>query len=259
MNGARGESTPNPDPTILTREALRDAMENQDKLLESKLETLRKVGDTRHKEIDEQLKVRLIQFTSLVDSHKTEDALQHAAESALRSTGEARLGEQIKFHETRLNGILEQVVLKGVVEEKFAGVDKQFAERDVRSERETTASQLAVNAAFAAQKESATKQDESNQKAIDKSENRMDEKVDKMAELSQTEIRSLTAQIIDLKGRVIQVEGSLSSAAIALGAATSNTDRRTGQSNWGITLAFAVGLGVINLVVVLVNMLIGKH
>ena len=98
--------------------------------------------------------------------------------------------------------------LGNVMEEKFTSVDKQFAERDTRSEREARDNKLAVDAAFAAQEKQAVAESVSNQKAIDKSEVATNKAIDKLAELFESRVGGLAESLSDLKNRVQAIESS---------------------------------------------------
>lgn len=98
--------------------------------------------------------------------------------------------------------------LGAVVDEKFTSVDKQFAERDTRSEREARDNKLAVDAAFAAQEKQAVAESVSNQKAIDKSEVATNKAIDKLAELFESRVGGLAESLSDLKNRVQAIESS---------------------------------------------------
>jgi len=75
--------------------------------------------------------------------------------------------------------------LREIHEEKFHSIEKQFRERDVRSEQQATSTKTAIDAALASQDKSATKQEASFTKQID----------------------GLQTQLQDLKDRVTTVEG----------------------------------------------------
>jgi tetrahydromethanopterin S-methyltransferase subunit B len=98
--------------------------------------------------------------------------------------------------------------LRDVMEERFNSIEKQFAERDVRSEREARDNKVAVDAAFAAQKEAAARQDESNAKAIDKSENATVETIRKLNDIVDALNKALSDKVDDLKARIGAVEAS---------------------------------------------------
>jgi hypothetical protein len=100
----------------------------------------------------------------------------------------------------------EVLHLRELTEEKLASVDKQFLERDTRSERESRDNKVAVDAAFAAQKEAAATQDSNNQKMYDKSEKSTEDKISKLAELFKTTTDSLAAKIDDLKERISETD-----------------------------------------------------
>jgi|ERR1700676_4763211 len=98
--------------------------------------------------------------------------------------------------------------LGNVMAERFLSVDKQFAERDTRSEREARDNKLAVDAAFAAQEKQAVAESVSNQKAIDKSEVATNKAIDKLAELFESRVGGLGESLSDLKVRVQAIESA---------------------------------------------------
>lgn len=157
----------NPDPTVLTTEAMarglaaeRDYVDGQ---LQVVLERLRGI-DTATKLLNEGA-----------------DRVPHA------------VTEEVKH-------------LRELMEEKFTSVETQFRERDTRQEREAKDNQIRVDAAFAAQKESAAEQNKSNTLAITKSEIATTETINKLSELFRTTIDALSSKIDDLKERVRGME-----------------------------------------------------
>lgn len=91
--------------------------------------------------------------------------------------------------------------------ERFSSIDKQFGERDVRTQQSAEAATTAVNAALQAQKESAGKQAEAFQEATSKSEQQFTKQIDQQGELLRTEVRGLVTQINELKDRFNRGEG----------------------------------------------------
>jgi chromosome segregation ATPase len=156
------------DPTVLTTQALRQGLEDLEKLFETKLEVLRE----RLHGID--------RATELLNAQVTR----------VPTDVDKQVGH-----------------LSSLMGEKFDGVAKQFEERDKRGERESRDNKVAVDAAFAAQKEAAAKQDQANSKAIDKSESTTTETIRTNADAAKAEARALSDKIDDLKDRVGLIEG----------------------------------------------------
>ncbi|MEP7370542.1 MAG: hypothetical protein ABI662_12855 [Dermatophilaceae bacterium] len=98
-------------------------------------------------------------------------------------------------------GVIDEKIghLFALFDERFKLVATQFAEREVRSDRESRDNKVAVDAAFAAQKEAAAKEGESNQKAIDKSENATNETIRKNADLFESRTAALASRLEDTK------------------------------------------------------------
>ena len=92
-------------------------------------------------------------------------------------------------------------------EEKFISIDKQFAERDVRTQQAADSSTTAVNAALQANKELNSKQTDAFGEATKKSEDQFTKQIDLNAELFRAEVRGLVAQIDELKDRFNRGEG----------------------------------------------------
>lgn len=99
------------------------------------------------------------------------------------------------------------IQLKEVMEEKFASVETQFKERDVRTEQDKTSTKVAVDAALSAQKEAAGAQNDSNTKAIEKSEAATAKQIDGIQALLKSNFDALNDKITDLKGRIDRGEG----------------------------------------------------
>jgi len=142
--------------------------------------------------------------------------------------------------------------LRDVMEEKFAAIGTQFAERDVRGERESRDNTKAVDAAFAAQKEAASEQNKSNTLAIVKSEKATAETLNKQADLFKSTTDALGAQITDLKGRLDRME------ATQQGASGQIVDNRAHNANSGMWVGVAIAaisivIAVISVVIVLIQ------
>jgi hypothetical protein len=138
--------------------------------------------------------------------------------------------------------------LAAVVGEQFNSVDKQFAERDTRSEREARDNKLAVDAAFAAQEKQAVAQNEANTTAINKSELATTETINKLAELFKSDSKALSDKIDDLKQRVQALESGRN------GATEGRVERRAAQtlSLNAVVGMFTVGALLLGLIVTII-------
>lgn len=114
-------------------------------------------------------------------------------------------------------------------QEKFEGIEKQFKERDVRTEQAAIATKIAVDAALQAQKEAAGAQNESNAAAIAKSEAATTKQIDGIIALLNGGMKALDEKIVDLKGRIDRGDG-----------------KSTGHGEtWGYIVAGIVVLGIL--------------
>ena len=160
-----------------------------------------------------------------------------------------RLGGIDEATKLRLNAVTEipnQIDekvgrLKDLVIEKFDSVQRQFLERDTRSERESRDNKVAVDAAFAAQKEAAAKQDEANAKAIDKSEKATAETIKTNQELNQAKTDSLTKAIDEVK---LDVRGITVQRSAASETVTNERAVRSDQRQSSAAVYAAIGLGI---------------
>ena len=245
-----GGSRPVPDPTALTTEQTDRAIAAVREIFGAQLEGLQNVFETRLDGMDEAIK--LLQ-TIL-------DRVPNQMDTKVIHLGDV-VSETFKVHQ-----------------EKFLGVDKQFAERDTRSERESRDNKVAVDAAFAAQKEAASEQNKSNTLAIDKSERATAETLNKQADLFKSTTDALSSQIstsasalsdniVDLKERMTRVESQVVSASNALATALATTTQaksernseqtiRQGSNSYALAIAGFVGgtlVGVAGIVLAIVK------
>lgn len=97
--------------------------------------------------------------------------------------------------------------LTTLFEVKFEGVEKQFIERDKRTEQLSLADKTAIAAALQAQKEAAGAQNESNAASVTKQEAAFTKLLDQNQTLFQTAMSALTTQLNDVKSRLDKGEG----------------------------------------------------
>lgn len=116
--------------------------------------------------------------------------------------------------------ITKQVLhLEALHAEKFSGVEKQFLERDKRTEQLAIVANTAISAALQAAKEAVGKQQEATNEATQKAELSTTKQIDGLGALINTNNRSIELQINDMKERLTRIEG--------LGA---GADKNTAQS-----------------------------
>lgn len=233
-------SVPVPDPTKLTTEqlireaaALRELLET--KLNGSERETKEafltinsKLGATEAARIalDKTLSER-IDFRVKEAAHNGElirDVLQtrlDGMDKAIRILQDiadkfpARIDEKI--------GAVSEVATQkfagdqALMNEKFNSVQKQFEERDVRTEQAAGAVKIAVDAALQAQKEAASEANKSNAAATQKSEASTTKLIDAQATLITNMTKAFDDKIGDVKDRVNRIEGGWGGATQVIG------------------------------------------
>lgn len=116
------------------------------------------------------------------------------------------LNEEVNRVPSKLSQAVENI--EKVMDERFASIATQFKERDIRAEREARDNKVAVDAAFAAQKEAAAKQDEANAKAIDKSERATSETIKTNQELTKSTTDALVKGLDEAKLAITRLETS---------------------------------------------------
>lgn len=99
--------------------------------------------------------------------------------------------------------------LKRLHEERFNGVDKQFTERDVRTDQAAGAVKIAVDAALQAQKEAVGEQNKSSALAIAKSEASTNKQLDQIGINIASTNANLNDKIDDVKAQQVVLNGQL--------------------------------------------------
>jgi hypothetical protein len=183
-------STPVPDPTLMTTDALDRTEKALRDYVDGQLDVLRE----RLHGIDRATELRTARLERIPADF--DEKIEHLA----AFTDEARSK------------------LTAVTDERFSSVGQQFKERDIRSEREARDNKVAVDAAFAAQKEAAAKQDESNLKAIDKSEKATEKTIEtltatttkaleNLGDLFRTDVKAIGDRIEEVKSQQVRYAG----------------------------------------------------
>jgi len=130
-----------------------------------------------------------------------------------------RVGNLKELHETKIasaradsvnlhdNIAVQLVEREKLVLEKFASIQTQFLERDVRTEQNARDSKVAVDAALQAAKEAVAEQNRSSALAIAKSETATMKQIDQIGTLIQTGNKAVDDKFDDVKERLSKIEG----------------------------------------------------
>lgn len=92
-------------------------------------------------------------------------------------------------------------------QEKFASIQTQFHERDIRTDQTSRDSKIAVDAALQAAKELSIEQNKASSQAIAKSEMATNKQIDQIGTLITSIVKSTDEKIDDIKGRQARGEG----------------------------------------------------
>ena len=114
--------------------------------------------------------------------------------------------------------------VRELTDERFAGIGKQFTERDVRTEQAAKAAKEALDAALLAAKELVSQQNEANAAAADKAEQSTIKQIDQIGIRIDTMQKALDDRLTELKERIDRGEGG------AAGAAGHRTEQRLNLS-----------------------------
>ena len=134
--------------------------------------------------------------------------------------------------------------------EKFASVQKQFMDRDVRVDQAAKDAKISLDAALSSAEKAVAKQNESFALSIQKSETATNKQIDTQSQLLQSLTAALNDKIDDLKGRMTRQEGA------EIGSHASTTQRQAAgnsQANWGGLI-----VGIILAVVAIASFMISR-
>ena len=192
-----GGSVPVPDPTILTTQQL-----------VREIDALKEVIFTRLDGMDEAIKI----FNEAITRTPTDTDKQIQHLKSLHETRFDGMDKAVWLLQSigdKLPGIIDEKIhsLKDLHEEKFSSIEKQFKERDVRTEQSSKDSKVAVDAALQAAKEAVGAQNTSSALAIAKSETATMKQIDQISMLIQTGNKAVDDKFDDLKERLTRIEG----------------------------------------------------
>ena len=269
---ASGEMrTPVPDPTALTtaqllrelgslREIFETRLAGMDKAASVLAETVNRTPtaiQTAVTGIRDVYDERFVSVMRLIEEHdkgvshrfaerdvrmeQTAAARESALSAALQAAKEA-VAEQVAVaaratDKSEAAFRTEITGLRGIYDQRFASIEQQFSERDVRTDQAATASASALAAALQAAKEAVFEQAQAAAKAAEKTELSFTKQIDQIQLQIKTIGDGFSDRIGELKERIDRGEGS------ATGASGQRTETR-------LNLAAVVSLGLLALSVV---------
>ncbi len=171
--------TPVPDPTLLTTAALT-----------REIASLKEVIFTRLDAMDKAVSLFTESITRVPTD--TDKQIQHLKEFVLE----------------RMEGIVNQGVSGAALQnERFAAVQRQFGERDIRTGNAAQESKSAVEYALQAAKEAVAEQNRSSGLAISKSEASTAKQIEQLTDAMREGFKGVDGKIDDAKERLTRLEG----------------------------------------------------
>lgn len=237
---AESIETPRPDPTKLTTEQLLREVSTLKEVVFTRIDTLENTVDTAN----------LAHSEILTQTEKMVDHLKGFLENRLAGMDTAtKLLQDI--NDTLPARIDEKITaLRAVHEEKFLSIQKQFIERDVRTEQSSKDSKVAVDAALQAAKEAVGKQNEASSTAIGKSETATMKQIDQLGSLLMSQSKNFDDKLADVKDRL-----SEAASAKQLEDLNSRMNRKEGEGS-GHAISTQFNFSAISVVIAIVSILI---
>jgi len=222
--GLQRDLRPIPDPTVLTTEALR-----------------REVAA-----LNEQINREIISTREYIELQIK--ALRELIE--MRFAGNDKAVELLQVQTARIPNTIDDkfTAQREITSEKFASIQVQFMERDVRAEQTSKDSKTAVDAALQAAKEANLEQNKSSALAIAKSDASIAKQIDQLNLLIQTTARAGDEKNSDLKDRVTRLEGKNEGSI----------DTKTQQQSASSYMVAVVGL-IIGTLIAIAGFFLGKR
>lgn len=235
-----GGSTPVPDPTILTTAALTREIASLTALVTARMDGF----DRAHQDLISSIST---QVEHLKELHQSKiDGERDQLRSRLDGMDKAT--ELLQSLAVELGKRTEEKIdaLRNIHEEKFASIQVQFRERDVRAEQTQKESKSGLETALIAAKEAVAEQNRSSALSIAKSETATMKQIDQLGVQIATSSSSANDKIADVKDRLNRIEGN----------ATGSEKTRsveTAQHQWGISTVISVLAILISCAVLVFN------
>jgi methyl-accepting chemotaxis protein len=163
------------------------------------------------------------------------------------------LSAQIGAMESGFKRELENVerIIRGVYDEKFASINTQLRERDVRVTETARTSDAALQAALQAAKEAAGKQTDFFTTTISELKQAMTKQLDGLALLINNMANAFDGKVTDVKERIGVIEGS------DRGTRSAVHDRQA--STFNIANVIGVIIGILGVVIAVVTVVVVSH
>jgi hypothetical protein len=222
-------TTTNPDPSVVTSEAIDRRVRNAAEVISARIDGMEKAVavfqadltrvptqlDRAIKSLDDLQSARISRFESEL---KATSDLSSAKRDAIAGILEQRLDGMDKaielfqkFTDRQPDFVRDQVMhLRELHDEGFKGIQEQFRLLKAATEQLDLANKTAIAAALQAQKESAGETQKSSQAAIAKSETSTSEAIKALTATFTAAIAGASARIDDIKGRLDRGEGRTS-------------------------------------------------
>lgn len=249
-------SVPVPDPTKLTSEAvgvakedLRRDLATQRELLSERISRLEKIIADLDQRFSNEIGRRIDASYSLLAQR--DDSI--VSELKTLSTF---AGDSAEVHDALRQRLQTDIAiavrnLKELHEEKFAGIQQQFTERDIRADQDKRASKDALDAALLAQKEAVAQQNDANTTAATKTETNFTKQIDLVGTQITALDKSLSDRLGELKERIDRGEGS--TAGSVEQRAEHRLDRTEGISSVvAVVMSISVIISIISVILVVV-------
>jgi hypothetical protein len=220
---------PNPDPSVITSEAIDRRVKNAEQVIGARLGGMEKAvevfqGDLTR--VPTQLDRAIVSLRDLLEAK----LLHIEGELAAYGKDHARLLEEVKDIHISVRE------LAAVTDQRFMGISEQFKERDTRTDQRAGDTKLAVDAAFAAAKEATSKIEAGFTKSIDGQQT-----------LLNTTTKSTDEKIGDLKDRMTAMENRTAGLSVAHteSRATKSDDSTRLIGVLAIAVSLIVGIAVV--------------
>jgi hypothetical protein len=245
-NQRRNEVLPNPDPSLITTEAIDKAVESLEARFAARLDGMEKAVEVFHADLT---RVPTLLDRSILGLRELLETRLECMEDDVKSVHSyldkqginiaaqiTHLRELVGSNIEVVNGSITK--FEAVSAERFARIDTQFIERDKRTDQLSLADKTAVAAALQAAKEAVGAQNTSNSIAIAKSESSTVESIRQLQALFTTANQAVNDKINDVKSRLDKGEGRT--------VATTEVNRE-GRDNMSLivaAIAVLIALGV---------------